>query len=108
MYFSLSPGTGGDTVNTDSHETAGRPHEVQVSEAAIALKERHSEELALLTEVEKRQLAIWNATQQEYPQDVCVPHLVATQAAITPDAVALVAAGQALNYRELNRRANQL
>ena len=64
--------------------------------------------IANLTEVEQRQLAIWNATQQEYPQDVCVPQLVATQAAITPDAVALVATDQALNYRELNRRANQL
>jgi amino acid adenylation domain-containing protein/FkbM family methyltransferase len=62
----------------------------------------------LLTEIEQRQLAKWNATQQNYPRDACVPELVAIQAAATPDAVALVAGCQVLNFLELNRRANQL
>jgi len=48
------------------------------------------------------------ATQQDYPQDTCVPQLVAAQAATTPDAVALIANDQVLSYRELNCRANQL
>jgi amino acid adenylation domain-containing protein len=58
---------------------------------------------------EVQQLAAWNAaTQQDYPRDMCVPQLVAMQAAVTPDAVALFACGQMLSYRELNQRANQL
>lgn len=51
----------------------------------------------------------WNAaTQLDLTRDICVPQLVAKQAAITPDAVALFAYGQRLTYRELNQRANQL
>jgi amino acid adenylation domain-containing protein len=57
---------------------------------------------------EQQQLAVWNATEQEYPTDACIPQLVTRQATATPDAVALVANGQALSYRELNWRANQL
>src|SRR6266581_9135916 len=56
----------------------------------------------------EQQLATWNATEQEYPTDVCVQQLIARQATATPDAVALVANGQALSYHELNQRANQL
>src|SRR5436305_9931281 len=64
--------------------------------------------LPLLTESEQHQLAAWNATQQNYSRDACVPHLVAGQAAATPGAVALVAGHQSLTYRELNQRANRL
>jgi len=64
--------------------------------------------MPLLTEHEQQQLAAWNATEQEYSTDACVPQLIARQSTATPDAVALVANGQALSYRELNRRANQL
>jgi amino acid adenylation domain-containing protein len=59
-------------------------------------------------ESEERQLAEWNATQQNYSREVCVPQLVTGQAAATPDAVALVAGDQRLTYHELNQRANQL
>lgn len=55
-----------------------------------------------------RQLAAWNATDQPFPQDRCVHELVAAQAARTPEGTALVAAGQALSYAALNRRANRL
>src|SRR6266487_1924044 len=64
--------------------------------------------LPLLTESEQHQLAAWNATQQNYPRNACVPHLVAGQATVTPDAVALVAGHQRLTHRELHQRANQL
>ncbi len=62
----------------------------------------------LQTEGEQWQLAAWNATQQDYPRDACVPQLVAGQAAATPDAVALVVGNQMLSYQQLNQRANQL
>src|SRR5947199_2295881 len=53
-------------------------------------------------------LALWNMNQQDYPQDVCVPQLVAMQATMTPDAIALTSGKQVLSYEELNRQANQL
>ncbi len=61
-----------------------------------------------LTELERRQLAIWNETQQNYSRDACVHQLVARQAAATPGALAVVMGDQVLSYRELNERANQL
>ncbi|MGH2506810.1 MAG: non-ribosomal peptide synthetase [Ktedonobacteraceae bacterium] len=50
----------------------------------------------------------WNTTQQDYPQNTCIHQLIAYQATTTPNAVALRAGQQTLNYRELNQRANQL
>src|SRR5258708_14624325 len=64
--------------------------------------------MPFLTESEQQQLVAWNATQRDYPRDACVRQLVALKAIATPDAVALVAEKQILNYYELNRRANQL
>jgi amino acid adenylation domain-containing protein len=62
----------------------------------------------LLTEAEQKQLGAWNETAQDYPQDACVPKLVAAQAAARPDAVALVAGCEVVTYGELNSRANRL
>ncbi|HEY7418489.1 MAG TPA: non-ribosomal peptide synthetase, partial [Ktedonobacteraceae bacterium] len=61
----------------------------------------------LLADME-RQLAAWNATEQSYPRDACVPQLISRRAAATPEAVAVVDGEQHLSYRELNQRANQL
>jgi amino acid adenylation domain-containing protein len=53
-------------------------------------------------------LALWNMNLRDYPLDACVPQLVAIQAAMTPDAIALTSGKQTLSYGELNRKANQL
>ena len=50
----------------------------------------------------------WNETQDDYPRDLCIHHLFEEQAKRTPDAPAVVGAGEQLSYHELNRRANQL
>lgn len=50
----------------------------------------------------------WNMNQRDYPLNLCVPQLVALQAAITPDAIAITSGQQFLSYGELNRQANQL
>lgn len=41
----------------------------------------------------EQQKAAWNLAQLDYPTDACVHHLVAWQAAATPEAIALVAGG---------------
>ncbi len=65
--------------------------------------------LPMLRESERQQiLQEWNRTQAEFPSSHCVHQLFESQAARTPDAVALVCTGDSLNYAQLNRRANQL
>ena len=64
-------------------------------------------DLPYLTELETKQLSDWNNTQIDYPQ-VCLPQLFEAQVSKTPNAIALIFAGQEITYLELNRRANIL
>ncbi|MDI3292135.1 condensation domain-containing protein, partial [Polyangium sp. 15x6] len=73
----------------------------------IAHPDKPLSDLDLLTEVERGQLASWNATAAA-PPEKCIHALFEEQAARTPDAVALVFAEQELTYRELDQRSNQL
>ncbi|MGB7921717.1 MAG: AMP-binding protein, partial [Pyrinomonadaceae bacterium] len=50
----------------------------------------------------------WNATDRPYPSEKCIHHLIAEQAARTPDAVAVSSGHHQLSYRELDHQANQL
>lgn len=65
-------------------------------------------ELPLLTEAERRQLAQWNETRVDYPEDASLPSLFEAQVARTPDAAVLVAGETEFTYRQVNARANQL
>jgi amino acid adenylation domain-containing protein/non-ribosomal peptide synthase protein (TIGR01720 family) len=66
-------------------------------------------QLPLLTAEEREQLLVsWNATVTPYPQDLGLHQLFEQQVQRIPEAVALVSEEQALTYRELNERANQL
>jgi amino acid adenylation domain-containing protein len=65
-------------------------------------------DLPLLTLEDKQHLAQWNATQVPYPAELCAHQLFEQQACATPEALALVFAGETLAYRELNGRANRL
>ncbi len=56
----------------------------------------------------QRVLVEWNDTSADYPADVCLHQLIETQAARTPEAVALISTAGKTSYRELNERANQL
>jgi amino acid adenylation domain-containing protein len=47
-------------------------------------------------------------SRAEYSREKLIPDLVSAQAALTPEAVAVAANGEALTYGELDRRANQL
>jgi amino acid adenylation domain-containing protein len=53
-------------------------------------------------------LSTWNATQQDYPRDMCIHQLVEAQAARIPDALAIQVAEQRLTYGQVNERANQI
>ncbi|WP_162524173.1 non-ribosomal peptide synthetase [Photorhabdus khanii] len=53
-------------------------------------------------------LDLWNDTQSDYPDDVCIHTLFEQQVATHPEATALVFYSETLSYAELNCRANQL
>ena len=75
----------------------------------VANPEQRLADLPLLTETERHQLLVeWNATQADYPLDLCVHQLFEAQVERTPDAVAVVFEQEQLTYRELNAKANQL
>ncbi|HEV2146936.1 MAG TPA: amino acid adenylation domain-containing protein, partial [Longimicrobiaceae bacterium] len=63
----------------------------------------------VLPEAERRQVVEgWNATEAEYPRELCVHQLFEAQVERTPDAVALVFEDEEVAYGELNARANRL
>jgi hypothetical protein len=64
---------------TDGNELAKRSQDTLAHDTFTKVKEEHDEGIPLLTEFEQRQLAAWNATWQDYPQDACVPQLVTRQ-----------------------------
>ncbi len=62
----------------------------------------------VIADYDLKQLDEWNNTRHTIPDDLCLPVLVARQAATTAEAIAVVAGTQQLTYGELNGRANQL
>jgi amino acid adenylation domain-containing protein len=77
--------------------------------AGVANPEQRIEQLPLLTESERQQIILeWNETEKAYPGDRCIHELFESQAAATPEAIAVECAEAQLTYAELNRRANQL
>jgi amino acid adenylation domain-containing protein len=65
--------------------------------------------LPLLDGTERHKLLFeWNDTDRDYPTETCLHELIEAQVKRTPDTVALVFENEALTYRELNGRANQL
>ncbi|MCC5641838.1 amino acid adenylation domain-containing protein [Nostoc sp. CHAB 5824] len=78
-------------------------------ESILANPEQRISELPLLTLAERQQLLVeWNNTQTDYPRQACIHQLFEAQVESTPNAVAVVFAGQQLTYQQLNERANQL
>jgi amino acid adenylation domain-containing protein len=67
------------------------------------------DELRLLTDPELHQVAVeWNDREVNFPGDDCLTDLLETQAARTPDAIAVIFNGERITYEAFNRRANQL
>lgn len=83
-------------------------HWLTLLQAAIDNPDAKLGELNTIPEAEHRQLrSDWNSTGREIP-NVTVHELIEFQAARTPEAIAVEAAGVRLTYRELNERANRL
>ncbi|MCI0545815.1 MAG: amino acid adenylation domain-containing protein [Candidatus Rokubacteria bacterium] len=65
--------------------------------------------LPLMSAAERRQVVEdWNDTAAPYDREQSIHGLFAIQAERTPEAVALVGGGEAISYRALEARANQL
>lgn len=91
-----------------SNRDEGPSHNSRADGLPATIGKDDPADILLLSESEQQYLAAWNTNQQRYPSDSCIQQLVAKQAAIRPDAVALVAGNQVLSYRDMERRANQL
>ncbi|MCW3053635.1 MAG: Malonyl CoA-acyl carrier protein transacylase, partial [Chthonomonadales bacterium] len=75
----------------------------------IADPETPLDALNLLPESMRRQLLeTWNATEADYPRDLCVHTLFEAQVARTPHAIAVVGVESTYTYQELNVAANRL
>lgn len=75
----------------------------------VADPDRRVSEISLLSDEERRRILIdWNATARPYPREKSIAEVFESQAARTPDGVALVFRKEALSYGELNTRANRL
>ncbi|HEX5886547.1 MAG TPA: amino acid adenylation domain-containing protein, partial [Pyrinomonadaceae bacterium] len=84
-------------------------HWQRILETMIADPEQLLREVELLGTDERRQmLTEWNATECEFPENICLHELFEAQVTRTPDAVAVSFEDQQLSYVELNRRTNQL
>ncbi|HYO14364.1 MAG TPA: amino acid adenylation domain-containing protein, partial [Thermoanaerobaculia bacterium] len=75
----------------------------------VADPRRAASEIPLLTTAEREQMLVaWNRPPVDYAEEGLVHRLFEEVAERTPDAAALVFAGETLGYGELNARANRL
>jgi amino acid adenylation domain-containing protein len=77
-------------------------------ESVVGRPEQSIWNLPILTPKERQQLLVdWNQTQRNFPQ-ASIHELFEAQAALTPEATALVFEKQRLTYAELDRRSDQV
>jgi amino acid adenylation domain-containing protein len=66
-------------------------------------------DLPMMRETEVQQILVdWNATTMDYPREQRLEQLFTRQAQSTPEETAILCAGEAISYDELNRAANRL
>ncbi|HEU4597505.1 MAG TPA: amino acid adenylation domain-containing protein, partial [Pyrinomonadaceae bacterium] len=83
-------------------------HFLRLLEAVAGDADRRVSDIALLSAEEERRIVVeWNETGSEYPRQ-SLGEMFESQAARTPEAVAIICAEEQLTYAELNGRANRL
>ena len=83
-------------------------HFQNILSAMLEIPERPISELDMLSSSERQRLLLdWNETQYEYRQQ-CVHELISEQAAMNPDAPAVICNGRQFTYSALEQKANQL
>jgi amino acid adenylation domain-containing protein/non-ribosomal peptide synthase protein (TIGR01720 family) len=100
------------SYKTDRFDTAAvcrmLGHLKTLLEGMIAGPQQRVSELSLLNAAERHMaLREWNETHVDFPP-LTLHELFERQAATTPDAIALIFAGERLSYQELDQRANRL
>ncbi|QQM38155.1 non-ribosomal peptide synthetase [Streptomyces liliifuscus] len=81
---------------------------VRVLDTVTANPHQHIDAIEVLDPAERKRILVeWNDTSREVPA-ATLPELFQAQAARTPDATAVVFAGDEVTYAELNERANRL
>lgn len=84
-------------------------HYATLIEAILEGPKTAISKLRILPEAERTKIVRdWNQTRTDYPATECIHQLFESQVAKTPEAIALEYGEEALSYRELNVRANQL
>jgi len=77
--------------------------------AVVAVPHDRVADLPLLDDAERHQiLHEWNATGCEFPRDLCVHDLIAKQASITPDAIAVECGSEHISYAQLEANSERL
>jgi natural product biosynthesis luciferase-like monooxygenase protein len=78
-------------------------------EGMLAVPDGQLVDIPMLSQAEQQQLLLdWNTTAVDVPAHICVHHAFAQQVARTPEALAVVYEDEAITYRDLDSRANQL
>ncbi len=78
-------------------------------ETLITATDQHILTRPQLPSAEWQKLLVdWNATVVSYPEQVCIHELVAEQALLTPDAIAVQHDDHQISYRELVQRSTRL
>ncbi|RKH75115.1 amino acid adenylation domain-containing protein, partial [Corallococcus sp. AB032C] len=84
-------------------------HFVSLVEALVAHPEAPLASAAMLSQDELHQLLVqWNDTRSPFPHETSIHQRFADQARERPDALAVLFGDDALTYRQLDERANQL
>lgn len=97
-----------DLFEAGTIERLGK-HYAALLGAIVARPDARIMALPFVSAPEREQILVeWNHTQAEFPRASCIHQLVEAQAQKSPDAIAAVFENQALTYRDLDARANQL
>src|SRR5262249_2773050 len=93
------------------HDTVGRWVEglVELLRAGLKDSQKSCGRLPIMSERQRQQLLDgWNATERPYPQDRTVLDLFHEQVQAGPDRVAVRFTGEAVTYRQLSQRADEI